>query len=98
MRHSQSKDWQKDCENVETENVQLWNENGIMLSRIKNQEAKEMVKDGRCFVITSQAIGFYDTVEFACENCGIIDKGIGKYAEMKLCSDCLENTFARMNF
>jgi len=44
-------------ETLNTETVQFWT-NGIMLTAdIKLRHAKEMVKAGSAFVITSQAIG-----------------------------------------
>ena len=45
-------------ERLETEKIQLWTTSGIMLTLIKLDEAKEMVKDGRAKIISSTAISF----------------------------------------
>ena len=51
----------KKLEAVTTEKVQLWSATGIMMSgAVSNREAREMVADGRCWVISSQAIEFYE--------------------------------------
>ena len=41
---------------VVTDRVQLWR-NGVLLSVLSYEEAEEMVRDGRAFVICGQAIG-----------------------------------------
>ena len=51
--------WQRDPRAIKTERVQLWR-NGIMLAVITRKEAQETVREGRAFVICSQAIGNYD--------------------------------------
>lgn len=48
--------WQKDQNQLETKNVQLW-QNGNMVGLISLQKARGMVNEGSAFVITGQAIG-----------------------------------------
>lgn len=45
-------------ENIKTDTVQLWRGSCMVTAQLKNADAKQMVKDGKCFVITSQAIGY----------------------------------------
>ena len=48
---------QMNPDRITTDTVQLW-QNGIMVTAmIKNEEAKEMIKNRQAFVITEQAIG-----------------------------------------
>ena len=48
---------QLDSQRLTTERVQFWR-NGIMLTcEISLKEAQEMVREGKAFVMTSQAIG-----------------------------------------
>jgi hypothetical protein len=52
-------DWQLNPKSLETKTIQLWTASGVMLTaQLTKTEAEKMVSDGRCFVITSQAIGF----------------------------------------
>lgn len=51
------KDWQRNPDKIKTNRVQFWS-NGIMLTaQLTNAEAKEMVRTGKAYVITEQAIG-----------------------------------------
>lgn len=50
-------EYQKNPENISTDMVQYW-ENGVMITaRLSQKEAKELVRNGHSFVISSQAIG-----------------------------------------
>jgi len=49
--------WQKDPDMIMTETVQLWRHGIMMTASIPRERAKEMVRKGEAFVITSQAIG-----------------------------------------
>jgi len=60
--YQMAQDWQKDPRSLKTEKVQLWSPR-TMLTRITKREAIELIKNRRCYVISSQAIGFYDTEE-----------------------------------
>lgn len=52
-------EWQTKPENVTTDKVQLWSQSGTMVTaQLSNKDAREMVANGSCFVITSQAIGW----------------------------------------
>lgn len=58
MKKFNPQDWQKDPQNIDTENVQYWTKSGIMLTaQMKRKEAQGLVTKGRAFVISSQAIG-----------------------------------------
>ena len=47
-------------DHIRTETVQLW-KNGVMITaQLSKEEAKEMVKSGKAFVITGQAIGLLE--------------------------------------
>lgn len=59
-----------------SEKVQLW-QNGIMMTVIPGKEARDMVADGRCYIINSQAIEFNayphiesDDTNWACDEDG----------------------------
>ena len=89
MLYNQAQKWQKDPNQIDTQNVQLWNENNVMLTaKLSTQEAREMIDDGRCFVITGQAIGFYDTVEKRCVRCDEIFHVYGKHETKLVCDEC----------
>ncbi len=61
MKTKQSKTWQTDPQNIETETVQAWCKNGGMLTaQMTRERARELVRLGRAFVISVQAIGYYD--------------------------------------
>jgi len=47
---------QRDPSRLTTEEVQFWY-NGVLLSLLSLEEAREKVRRGEAFVITSQAIG-----------------------------------------
>ena len=50
-------EWQLDPEKITTKTVQYWR-NGVMVTAMTtNEQAKQLVRDGKAFVITSQAIG-----------------------------------------
>lgn len=54
-------DWQRRPNHLTTPMVQLWRAVGIMLTaRLTLAEAREMVRKGRAFVITCQAIQLYE--------------------------------------
>ena len=59
----QAKEWQKNPETIKTSRVQLWSP-AVMMGLIDLAEAKELVAGEKCFVITDQAIGFYDKEGF----------------------------------
>lgn len=50
--------WQKDPESLKTSRVQLWGE--TMQGLITLEKAKQYVIEKKCFVISDQAIGFYE--------------------------------------
>jgi hypothetical protein len=51
--------WQTEPDNVVTEKVQLWSASGTMFTaQLPNAEARKMIANGSCFVISSQAIGW----------------------------------------
>ncbi len=60
MKTNEAKDWQKNPETLKTENVQYWLASGTMLGLRTLAEARESVRRGWAFVISSQAIGQYD--------------------------------------
>ena len=52
------KAWQTNPTSIETEKVQYWSESGVMLTgRMKKKDAQKLVKQGKAFVISGQAIG-----------------------------------------
>mgnify|MGYP000885821737 CR=1 FL=1 len=51
-------EWQLKPENVKTEKVQYWTSAGTMLTaQMLLKTARQMVAEGRAYVITEQAIG-----------------------------------------
>ena len=48
---------QLDPKRIETDTVQYWRNGVMMTAQMSNATAQEMVRDGRAFVISSQAIG-----------------------------------------
>ena len=48
--------WHFNPDNIETSRVQFW-VNGLMMTRVDNAEARRLVRVGRAYVITAQAIG-----------------------------------------
>lgn len=60
MKRYQAQEWQKDPQSLQGERGQLWSENGIMLGVRPTAVLKEMIKEGKAFVMTCQAIGLYD--------------------------------------
>ena len=59
------KAWQKDYRNIDTGYVQFWS-NGIMVTaRMIKTDAIELVRSGKAFVITGQAIGMLDKGQMA---------------------------------
>ena len=60
MQANQLKSWQKDYKQLETDlmqgKIQYWH-GGIMLTLLKRADAVQLVKDGKAFIISSQAIG-----------------------------------------
>jgi len=48
--------WQLDPQKLDSDKVQLWR-NGVMAGVISKMDAQEMVRQGRAFVVTGQAIG-----------------------------------------
>ena len=50
--------WQVDPANVKTEKVQVWSPYGTMLTaQMSLENARNMVVEGRAFVISDQAVG-----------------------------------------
>ena len=49
--------WQLDPEKITTSKVQFWRNGSMLTAQISNEEAKQMIKDGKAFVISAQAIG-----------------------------------------
>ena len=61
MKRVNARTWQTQADQIETDKVQLWSSSGVMLTAQMDKEtAKKMVADSRCFVISGQAIGFYE--------------------------------------
>jgi hypothetical protein len=54
--HNTPLDWQMDPSRIETERVQIWKGN-TMMGLVARGDAQQAVRDGRAFVISSQAIG-----------------------------------------
>jgi len=54
--------WQKDPNNLKTNKVQFW-KNGIMLGLLSLSEAKRLVREGKAFISTSQAIVYWEREE-----------------------------------
>lgn len=51
------KEWQTNPENIKTEKVQYWNDCCMLTAQMLKSEAQELVKIGKAFIITEQAIG-----------------------------------------
>ena len=49
--------WQKDPNRIKTDTVQFWKNGTMLTAQMPNADAKRMVKTGKAFVISSQAIG-----------------------------------------
>jgi|SRR5215471_6839310 len=61
MKKGQEQTWQTDPEVITTSNVQVWSSNGAMITAcFPRANAQKMIAEGRAFVISSQAIGYYD--------------------------------------
>ena len=61
MKKGQEKAWQRDPNMLETDPVQLWGNMGILLTGCcPLVVAKECVVDDLAFVISDQAIGYYE--------------------------------------
>jgi hypothetical protein len=54
--------WQLEPERLTAQRVQLWRE-GIMLTLISLQDAQDMVRQGRAYIISSTAIGILEQEE-----------------------------------
>ena len=55
--NSNRNDYQRNPQNVQSRNVQLWR-NGVMITaQISQSDARDMVANGQAFVISAQAIG-----------------------------------------
>lgn len=52
--------WQTDPDSLETEKVQFWKGGTMMTAQMTKEHAQELVRSGRAFVISSQAIGQLD--------------------------------------
>lgn len=50
-------EWQMNPENIQTKTVQFWRKGVMVTAMTTNEQAKQMVREGRAFVISSQAIG-----------------------------------------
>jgi len=63
MLKGRAQSWQMDPDSIQTESVQLWSATGVMLSgMLSKEEARKLVSSGKCFVMSEQAIGYYDTM------------------------------------
>ena len=52
------KAWQTNPNSIETDKVQYWSESGVMLTaQMKKKDAQKLVRQGKAFVISDQAIG-----------------------------------------
>lgn len=61
MRRGQEQTWQMEPERLITSTVQVWSSSGSMLTaQCPLDDAQAAVREGRAFVISSQAIGHYD--------------------------------------
>ena len=60
MKKGQEHIWQRNPESLTSEQVQYWLASGTMLGLRDLVDAKQAVRDGRAFVVSSQAIGQYD--------------------------------------
>ena len=61
MLRGKAQAWQTDAKNLTTSRVQVWSASGIVLTAQESLSgARESVKSGRAFIISEQAIGFYD--------------------------------------
>lgn len=50
-------EWQTNPENIKTERVQYWNDCCMLTAQMIKEEAQELVKNKKAFIITEQAIG-----------------------------------------
>ena len=50
-------EWQINPDNIQTKTVQYWRHGVMVTAMTTNEQAKQMVSEGRAFVISSQAIG-----------------------------------------
>ena len=50
-------EWQLNPDNIKTEKVQYWNDCCMLTAQMLKSEAQELVKSGKAFIITEQAIG-----------------------------------------
>ena len=61
MRRGEEQPWQKDPNRLTTEHVTVWSASGVMLTaQMPLAEAREHVRLGQMFIISSQAVGHYD--------------------------------------
>lgn len=57
--------WQMNPENVTTDHVQYWRNGSMLTALMTNATARELVKTGKAFVITDQAIGALHNGQYA---------------------------------
>jgi hypothetical protein len=57
-------DWQRDPSRIRTATVQYWREGTMLTAMMPQNVAQELVRGGKAFVITSQAIGSLLNGEF----------------------------------
>ena len=50
-------DWQRNPDSIDTDKVQFWREGIMITAMMSKTTAQELVKDGKAFVMTGQAIG-----------------------------------------
>lgn len=60
MKKDNAKDWQKNPNSIETDRVQVWSASGSMIGIRSREEARELVSLEKAFVISDQAINFYE--------------------------------------
>ena len=60
MKKYKAAAWQQDMDSIKTSEVQLWSKTGIMMQVIPRKQARELVLNDRAFVISDQAVGFYE--------------------------------------
>lgn len=62
MKSSERKQWQTEAKNLNTKSnkVQCWGET-MLTAQMPITKAREMVRDGRAFVMSTQAIGLCES-------------------------------------
>lgn len=60
MKRYQAQEWQKNYQELQGQRGQLWSDTGILLGVRPIAVLQQLVKEGRAFIINSQAVNLYD--------------------------------------